>query len=156
MPHPDPEASALCMTTPTPGLDYPMDISDRVVCCGPIVQASRKVEDVDPELGRWLDKGRTMMLISLGTHFRLDRKKAEALCTSVKAVLNIRSDVQVLWKLSKKGGFKVGSKVEKELYGDRLKIVDWLRPEPVELLRSGKIGVVVHHGGSNSYHEALA
>jgi UDP:flavonoid glycosyltransferase YjiC (YdhE family) len=107
----------------------------------------------------WLNKdGVETVLISLGTHFRLDEQQAGAVWAGVKAILDARGDVQVLWKLCKKGEFTLGNKEERERYGlgERVRVVEWLESEPVDLLRSGKVGMVVHHGGSNSYHEALA
>lgn len=107
----------------------------------------------------WLNKeGMETVLISLGTHFRLDEQQAEAVWAGVKAMLDARADVQVLWKLCKKGRYEIGDKEEMERYGfgNRVRVVEWLESEPVDLLRSGKMGMVVHHGGSNSYHEALA
>jgi hypothetical protein len=40
--------------------------------------------------------------------------------------------------------------------GNRLRVTSYLQADPVSLLRTGKLICVVHHGGSNSYHEALA
>jgi hypothetical protein len=64
-----------------------------------------------------------------------------------------RPNVQVLWKLMKFGDFQLdGADVD----GNRLRVTSYLQADPVSLLRTGKLICVVHHGGSNSYHEALA
>ena len=41
-------------------------------------------------------------------------------------------------------------------YGDRIVLVDWLKPDPIAILRTGCVVCFVHHSGSNSYHEARA
>ena len=58
----------------------------------------------------------------------------------------------MLWKLQKQDEY------ERSLasYGDRIVLVDWLKPDPIAILRTGCIVCFLHHGGSNSYHEALA
>ncbi|KAH8594557.1 hypothetical protein B0O99DRAFT_595483 [Bisporella sp. PMI_857] len=40
-----------------------------------------------------------------------------------------------------------------QIEAEQMKIVDWLKTEPNQPLRSGHIAVSVHSGGANSYYE---
>ncbi|WWC85599.1 uncharacterized protein L201_000463 [Kwoniella dendrophila CBS 6074] len=143
------ENSVLCMTHP--GADIPMVIPDWLKCCGPIIQASERFEDVDPDLYKWCQQKPTI-LINLGTIKKSSKRNGQEILKSIRTILSIRPDVQVLWKLSKLGEYTLEGSEEA---GDRLKIVDWLKADPFAMLRSGNIICSIHHGGSNSYHEAL-
>lgn len=70
--------------------------------------------------------------------------------------------LQVLWKLKKFGDWEVkpgGSEVynilKDEIDADRIRVVKWVTAEPMSVLRSGHIVCSVHHGGANSYYEAV-
>ncbi|WVQ76486.1 hypothetical protein IAR50_006154 [Cryptococcus sp. DSM 104548] len=150
----------LCMSTPE--ADLPAIIPDKIVCCGPILQAVSPLAEIDHELDLWLAQRQTI-LISLGSHLQLSHSYATNLLRAISHLLASRLDVQVLWKLVSDGSYdheefsregELG--VEMERWGERLKVVRWLKAEPLAILNTGKIICFVNHGGSNSYHEALA
>jgi hypothetical protein len=68
------------------------------------------------------------------------------------------TDFQVLWKFNKLGDFSSDFLVHLKPYLDseRLKMPSWLMADPSSLLDTGNIVTLVHHGGSNCYHEAIA
>jgi hypothetical protein len=76
--------------------------------------------------------------------------------------------VKVLWKIprgSSEGGegngaaWGPGSVVERVL-GEEMKngvvrVVEWVQAEPMAVLESGSVVCAVHHGGANSFLEAV-
>jgi hypothetical protein len=141
---------ALCMSHPV--IEYPMIIPDDIICCGPILQVSPPLEEIDKRLFDWISS-RATVLVVLGSHIRMNKSEAQKILTALRILLDKRPDVQVLWKLMKVGDFQLdGADVD----GDRLRVTSWLEADPMSLLRTGKLICVVNHGGSNSYHEALA
>ncbi|WVW78290.1 hypothetical protein I302_100244 [Kwoniella bestiolae CBS 10118] len=145
------ENTTLCMSTPH--AEIPLIIPDWLVCCGPILQASKPLEEVDKKLCEWV-RARPTVLISLGTNLKYSQKDASEMWKSVRILLGLRKDIQVLWKLKKLGDYELPS-VDDDGVGDRLRIVDWLEVDPISILRSGNVICFVSHGGSNSYHEGL-
>ncbi|ODN96942.1 hypothetical protein I350_07917 [Cryptococcus amylolentus CBS 6273] len=151
----------LCMSTPE--ADLPAIIPKNIICCGPILQAVPPLPDQDRELDLWLAQ-RPTILISLGSHLKLSHSYATNLLRAISHLLSARSDVQVLWKLVPDGSYdyeafsqeegELGR--EKDKWGERLKVVRWLKAEPLAIMNTGRVICFVNHGGSNSYHEALA
>ena len=131
-----------------------MRVPPDVICCGPILQHAAPLEETDPELYSWLSQ-RPTVLIVLGSHTRLDDRSAQRVLRSCLRLLDARPDVQVLWKLQKQSSYELEG-VDADSVGDRLRIVEWLKPDPVAILKTGKVVCFVNHGGSNSYHEGLA
>jgi muconolactone delta-isomerase len=93
------------------------------------------------------------VLVAFGTHFRMTQEGVDAISAALSAALEARDDLQVLWKLVKHGNVRA---LGMSRWGGRVKLVDWLENEPMDIMRTGRIAALVHHGGSNSYHEALA
>ncbi|WWD22299.1 hypothetical protein CI109_106790 [Kwoniella shandongensis] len=145
----------LCMSTAE--AEIPAIYPDTVVCCGPILPIYRTFKAVDPQLFDQLKSAgathESVVLISLGSHHRTTKQFAQNMLTAIRVLLDKRKDVQVLWRLKRWGGYDLEGVDEVK---DRLIVVDWLEAEPVSILASGLVGCYVHHGGSNSYHEALA
>lgn len=61
------------------------------------------------------------------------------------------------------GGFRESGLDEKSLgsiaaerSSGRIRIAEWLSVDPLAILETGLIACSVHHGGSNSFHEALS
>lgn len=146
-------------------VDFPFSVvPDHLVSCGPIVRPTRSVADADAELAAWL-KRRPTVYINLGTHVLYDDATTLQLAGAVKSLLDAAKDkgqeLQVLWKLNK--GHALGEDksqadwIRDSGYGgeDRIRIVEWLRPEPVSVLESGAVVCSVNHGGANSYFEAV-
>jgi UDP:flavonoid glycosyltransferase YjiC (YdhE family) len=144
----------------TMALDLPANPSDRVIAFGPILQQYPPLQDTDPEMAAWLakgGKGKTIMVV-LGSLFRFDEAEVRKMMSAVAEVLRKRQDMQVLWKLAPDAAHE-GARGDLESMVQRLEgrltVVDWLRADPAALLQTGYIGAAVHHGGANSYHEAL-
>lgn len=159
-----------------PETDFPCYIEPNVTPCGPILLPVPSVSEVDPELQSWLMRGPTV-LINLGSHIRMDGSMAREFAASLKVLLDRRPDIQVLWKLKTSGGLAlqtVNSKapldggfhgnglergsldaISDELATGRVKVLEWLSVDPLAVLQSGHVVCSVHHGGSNSFHEAL-
>jgi len=153
--------------------EYPCRVLSNVTPCGPILLPTASVGEVDPELDSWLQRGPTI-LINLGSMLRMDEAMTREFATGLKIVLNQRPEVQILWKFRKSGGFPILSKGKKkadsheknektdtldvlsdDIASGRVKVLNWISVEPLALLQSERIVCSVHHGGSNSFHEAL-
>ncbi|KAK2595358.1 hypothetical protein QQS21_006894 [Conoideocrella luteorostrata] len=151
-----------------PELDYPLVVPQHVIPCGPILRNPRPVEDDDPELAKWLANGPTIY-INLGSICRISEDKACEIAQAIRTVLRtvpsapVSSPLQVLWKLQKLGSYKVrepGCRIfdilADEFKLDLVRVYSWLTPQPYALLRTGHITCSVHHGGANSYFEAVS
>ncbi|TVY67503.1 Glycosyltransferase sdnJ, partial [Lachnellula suecica] len=164
----------------TPETDFPCYIEPNVTGCGPILLPVPSVSEIDPALQAWLMRGPTV-LINLGSHIRMDGPIAREFAAALKTLLDARPDIQVLWKLKTSGGLSLrdGSNpvpksksdsgfkgtgleegsldaISNEVEAGRVKILEWLSVDPLAVLQSGDVVCSVHHGGSNSFHEALS
>jgi hypothetical protein len=156
-----------------PESEYPCRVPSNVTPCGPILLLVAPVAEIDPELHSWLERGPTV-LINLGSLVRMDEAMTREFAAGLKVVLGKRPEVQVLWKIKKSGGYGILSQgkaksksqqahyvqdplyeLSKDIASGRVRILDWLSVDPLALLQSGHIVCSVHHGGSNSFHEAL-
>jgi hypothetical protein len=143
------QAPLLCMSAPE--LEYPIVVPQGVIPCGPILLPPRPLAETDPELAAWVSR-RPTVLIVLGSHFIQDPAHAAATLGAIKMLFAKRDDVQVLWKWRNLGNWALPGA---EALGDRLRIVNWMQADPTSVLHYG-VACSVNHGGSNSYHEALA
>lgn len=142
-----------------PEVDFPLLKQDHVIPCGPIV---RKARPLGPELTDWLERGPTLY-INLGSLCALDEGRALELARCIKVVLDRNwgrdQKLQVLWKLKKTDHYKETSEIDdllvKYLKLDKVRIVSWIDADPAALLSSGNVVCAVHHGGANSYNEAV-
>ncbi|WVQ85731.1 hypothetical protein IAT38_007898 [Cryptococcus sp. DSM 104549] len=139
----------LCMTTPE--ADIPGIIPPNVICCGPIIRTSTPLQQTDPELAAWV-KQRPTVFVMLGSMYTWREDAAKEMLAALRVLLDKRKDLQVLWKLMKYGEYELDGIEEA---GERMRVVDWLEAEPAAVLHTGNVVCFVHHGGSNSYHEAL-
>ncbi|EPE25405.1 UDP-Glycosyltransferase/glycogen phosphorylase [Glarea lozoyensis ATCC 20868] len=168
-----------------PETDFPCQIKDNVYPCGPILLPVPSVAEADAELEAWLGRNPTV-LINLGSHIRMDNEMIKEFAVALKVLLDRHQDIQILWKLKTSGGLSLPStknedkrqndsaiKPKKESYTDtfdptsldavsteiqasRVNITEWMSVDPLAVLQSGHIICSVHHGGSNSFHEALS
>ncbi|KAH7346493.1 UDP-glucoronosyl and UDP-glucosyl transferase family protein [Rhexocercosporidium sp. MPI-PUGE-AT-0058] len=158
-----------------PETDYPCHVPPNVTPCGPILLPVTPVSHQDPDLFTWLKRGPTI-LINLGSHIRMDDIMAREFASGLKIFLDKKPNVQVLWKLKTFGGVAVSSKskpgsggftdsglgrknlatLSAEISNGRIRIVEWLSVDPLAILETGIIACSAHHGGSNSFHEALS
>ena len=133
-------------------IDY---IPANVTAVGPIALSLEPAEEQDPELTAWA-KRKPTVLINLGSIFVYDQERARAMA---EAMANIAAqvDIQFLWKFKKLHTYSDDFKKPLQPFIDegRVRIVNWLTIDPAALLEGGDVIASVHHGGSNSYHEAL-
>ncbi|KAE9380566.1 glycosyltransferase family 1 protein [Stipitochalara longipes BDJ] len=157
-----------------PESEYPCRVPSNVTPCGPILLPVGSVGEVEPELNSWLQRGPTI-LINLGSMLRMDETMKLEFATGLKLVLDQRPEVQILWKIRESGGLPILSRGKREMGSQqnlaktdpldvlsdeiksgRVKVLNWISVEPLALLQSERIVCSVHHGGSNSFHEALS
>lgn len=161
-----------------PESDFPCKLEPNVTPCGPILLPVSPVSEVDPELEAWLEQGPTV-LINLGSHIRMDGHMAREFAVGLKVLLERRPKIQILWKLKTSGGLALPAKesrtqnsktpdmddnvftsgaldaIATEIGSGRVKVLEWLSVDPLAVLHTGHVVCSVHHGGSNSFHEAL-
>lgn len=141
----------------TPATDFPLIFPDNVTLCGPILLPALPIEQSDPELANWLDQAPTA-LVNLGTHAKSDEHFVQEMATGMRVLLDQDTHVQVLWKIKAKGEIQAPLRdiLGKEIDSGRVKIVDWLATEPLALLQHRNVVCSVHHGGANSFFEAVS
>ncbi|RDA85834.1 hypothetical protein CP532_5759 [Ophiocordyceps camponoti-leonardi (nom. inval.)] len=145
-----------------PELDFPAVVPSHIVPCGPIIRNAPPVRDADPDLEAWLARGPTLY-VNLGSLCPIAETQARELALAIKSVLDALPRLQVLWKLKRDGdygvskpGHGVHDALEKELKADRVRVtVEWLSVEPSSILGSGHVVCSMHHGGANSFFEAV-
>jgi hypothetical protein len=135
--------------------DYDFFVPPHVTPCGPIIRPFELLAETNPELNVWLQQGPTV-LINLGSHIVADQHLAAEFAAGIKMLLDRQPDIQVLWKLKIKDGLGDALRmITNEVEQKRVWIEPWLPAQPIAILMTGKIVCMVHHGGSNSYHEAI-
>ncbi|EJT74266.1 hypothetical protein GGTG_08109 [Gaeumannomyces tritici R3-111a-1] len=161
-----------------PEIDFPLSfIPSHLVPCGPIIRPARPCAEASPDLATWIARGPTIY-INLGTHVRyFGPQEPLRLAGALRMVLD-RADsdqerklggLQVLWKLVKlKGvdgkfdfpldepGCDMHNVLGRYMDAGRVKIVEWVEPEPIAVLQEPNIVLAVHHGGANSFLEAVS
>ncbi|PHH88863.1 hypothetical protein CDD83_6953 [Cordyceps sp. RAO-2017] len=151
-----------------PELDFPLALPSHIFPCGPIVRKSASVSDVDTDLEAWLARGPTIY-INMGTLFRTTETQAIEIAKALQIVLastkeqkSVVSRFQVLWKLRKSQNDQAATAshgvhdiLGHDIESDRVRIVDWIAVEPISVLQTGHIICSVHHGGANSFNEAV-
>ena len=149
-------------------LEFPLKVLPRhVVPCGPIVREASPVGEVDGELARWLGAGKTVY-VNLGTHVCMSEESAVEMATGIRVLLDHArgrkwedrgtEGLRVLWKLAMEEGEDwEGSRVFRILGRDVesgvVRIVRWIGPEPIAVLKEEGVVCAVHHGGANSFLE---
>jgi hypothetical protein len=160
-----------------PEIEFPLAVIPKhLTACGPVIRPVPSVADVDPELATWLKRGPTVF-ISLGTH-RCMTTEDEALemAGAIHQLLEawkqkgsgagVPGKLQVLWKLMTANtgetatyetgpGTRVYTLLQEALDSDRVRIVDWVKPQPSAVLQAGTVVCSINHGGANSFHDAL-
>ena len=144
----------LCQSVPE--IDFPLVVPANLTLCGPILLASVPVLQSDPELETWLKRAPTV-LVNLGSHVSCDSDYASELAGGLRILLDRRPDVQILWKMKPRGQVDedFSRVLAHEIRSGQVRIENWLKADPLAILRSGQIVCNVNHGGSNSYHEAV-
>ncbi|KAF3904598.1 hypothetical protein ABW21_db0203908 [Orbilia brochopaga] len=155
-PHPILDLAGAPQITPClPEIDYPCTFDPTLITnCGPIIFPS-SIKNDDPLLV-WIKRAPTV-LINLGTHCNFYDEHAVEMLAGIRTVVDKCPEVQVLWKWKEVGRSAplVEEHLPAETYGERVKIVKWLENSPMDLLNTGDIVCNVHHGGANSFYEAV-
>lgn len=139
----------------TPAIDYDFFVPPHVTACGPIIQPYEPLARTDPKLHAWLQQGPTV-LINLGSHVVADQHLAAEFAWGIKTLLDRRPDIQILWKLKTKDDLGDAlHAIASEIEANRVWVEPWLPAQPIAILTAGNVVCMVHHGGSNSYHEAI-
>jgi hypothetical protein len=144
--------------------DFPCLIPENVVPCGPILLAVPPLSETDPELSAWLQKAPTI-LVNFGSNFPSDGNFSVELGKALRIVTDQHPTIQILCKLKTqvlheplietKTEIDISEVLGRELESGRVRIESWLKADPLAILKSGNIICSVHHGGSNSYQEAV-
>ncbi|KAJ5604574.1 hypothetical protein N7510_009728 [Penicillium lagena] len=152
-----------CLLPSRRDTDFPCSIPSNFTCCGPILRPYRPITEENPALATWLARQATV-LVNMGSHVTWTPLETARFAAGLRTLLAHRADIQVLWKLQR--AFPDGqplSQLSMEgletivnyIQNDRVKVLSWLPVEPISVLQSGRVVCMVHHGGSNSYHEAI-
>lgn len=159
-PYPPVITSVQSIITSRPDTDYPCKIPANITCCGPVLRPCKPIEEQNPEVALWLAQ-RPTVLVNLGSGLIWDTQRTEQFAEGIRVLLHRRSWIQVLWKLqttSPMGSVEHDgdplSCIRENIDSGQVKIMQWL-PDPISILQSGNILCMVHHGGSNSFHEAI-
>lgn len=115
--------------------------------------------DYDPVMA-WLDRahldGKRVLYINMGSIFYYTRKDYDSIVQALKMLHDMYPNTMVLWKIPKLP-FEVQPLPTPD--EDRLPLYirreDWL-PSVESVLSHPAVAVCMHHGGGNSYNEALA
>jgi len=141
-------------------------IPSYIVPCGPIIRPARPVAEVDPEIEAWLDRG-TTIYINLGSHVELPLAVVTHIAAALRQTFEVADSgvegklklpLQIFWKLKKKdfdGDDEIRAILGDYMDADRIRIVEWLGPEPSVFIQHRNIAVVANHGGANSFLEAV-
>jgi len=151
-------------------VDLPLTyVPSHVHAMGPIIGRWEPIQKSDPEMLAWLSRGPTLY-INPGSLVRVDESQALEMAAAIKSVLRkakepgneAMSNLQVIWKLKKYGDYDTKSTkcamydiLGPEMESGLIKIEKWLTPEPLSILQSGHVVCSAHHGGANSFNEAL-
>jgi UDP:flavonoid glycosyltransferase YjiC (YdhE family) len=104
-----------------------------------------------PELATWLNTGPTIV-INMGSHVTHATQQTAEIMAAVIACMQKNEKLQVLWKLQSDNVPNLPADLH-----SRLRIMSWLPSTPAAILTaSTSICAYVYHGGSNSFHEAVA
>ncbi|KAI0197522.1 glycosyltransferase family 1 protein [Astrocystis sublimbata] len=135
--------------------DWPFSvIPSNLIGCGPILPSYKPLSDVDPALASWLQM-RPTVIINMGSHVTYEPGQAEEITSAIFQCLDRYPNTQFLWKCGKTA--QSDSRVMDGIVDSRVRLISWLPSTPVACLTaSSSVLAYVHHGGSNSFHEALA
>ena len=136
-------------------VDFPLVVPNWLGLYGPIVLDMTPIETSDPELYRWLGRGKTVIMC-MGTHFRYSESQVKAVISGFLSAIDHDSDTQFLWKLSDKSKLEglIDEALKDPRDNQRFRIVNWFEADPASIMRHPNVVAYVHHGGANSFHEA--
>lgn len=143
-------------------LDWPFQVPDSILPCGPILLPTASVQKQDPEMANWLQQAPTI-LVNLGTLYAPDPEVAKSIATGLRMFLIAwkGEKIQILWKLPKHPNdlddvySQAVEPLEYQVQSGSVRICPWFEVEPLAMLETGQIACSVHHGGANSWYEAI-
>ncbi|KAE8417351.1 hypothetical protein BDV36DRAFT_309532 [Aspergillus pseudocaelatus] len=139
--------------------EIPCYFPDTFTLCGPILRPCGPIAEEEPELASWLGR-RPTVLVNLGSHVRYTIDVLKELMEGFRMLLDKRPEVQILWKIKPSSGTTLDDttlpdNLRTAVAEGQVRVEPWLAVEPICILTSGHVECMVHHGGSNSYHEAI-
>ncbi|EPS27025.1 putative UDP-galactose:ceramide 1-beta-galactosyltransferase [Penicillium oxalicum 114-2] len=117
-------------------LDFPLNVPNNVISCGPVLRGHLPLSKADAEIEAWHAK--PTILISLGSHAPLSETNALQMAKAIQAE-NSKKFNEILRPSIEKGS---------------VRIVSWIRADIMSILDSERVVAFVHHGGANSFFEA--
>ena len=156
-----PDTRTFCQSLPQVDFSYDF-IPPNIICCGPILRLSESLSDCDAELKSWIKRRRTIV-INLGAMVSFTQQSGSKIAAAIRILLrHDPKQVQILWKvmstphIEPAETFLPETVLAAEMEAGSVKIVSWIPVELVTLLREQSIVAVVNHGGSSSWHDAIA
>ncbi|KAL5361076.1 hypothetical protein BJX96DRAFT_175896 [Aspergillus floccosus] len=142
----------------TPEMDFPVSVPKSFTACGPILRPWTPVADAHPELNDWLSK-RPTVVVNLGSIFRYSSAEERQFAEGFHMLLDKRPDIQILWKLprvpSTDHDASALDSIADAVTDGRVRTEKWFPVEPISILLHKNVQCSVHHGGANSYYEAI-
>jgi len=139
--------------------EFPCFLPEKFTLCGPILRPYAPICDEHPDLAHWLAQ-RPTVLVSLGSLVVFTPAMERQFARGLRMLLGTRPDMQVLWKLprAEPQSASQGQTLEylsTEISEGRVRTMPWLPVEPICILQSGRVECIVHHGGANTFYEAI-
>ena len=147
----EPPPDLIFLVQSVPESDLPLEVPPTLLGCGPILPPFLPLVKTHPDLATWLNTGPTIV-INMGSHVTHATQQTAEIMAAVIACMQKNEKLQVLWKLQSDNVPDVPADLH-----SRLRIMSWLPSTPAAVLTaSTSICAYVYHGGSNSFHEAVA
>ena len=147
----EPPPDLIFLVQSVPESDLPLEVPPSLLGCGPILPPFLPLVKTHPDLATWLNTGPTIV-INMGSHVTHATQQTAEIMAAVIACMQKNEKLQVLWKLQSDNVPDVPADLH-----SRLRIMSWLPSTPAAVLTaSTSICAYVYHGGSNSFHEAVA
>lgn len=142
-----------------PECEFPCFLPKKFTLCGPILRPHASIADEHPDLAYWLAQ-RPTVLVSLGSLVVFTPAMERQFAKGLKMLLDTRTDMQVLWKLQRSASQSITHEetlesLASEIAEGRVRTLPWLPVEPICILQSGRVECIVHHGGANTFYEAI-
>ncbi|KAG9197459.1 hypothetical protein G6514_001556 [Epicoccum nigrum] len=147
----EPPPELIFLVQSVPESDFPLQVPANLLGCGPILPSFSPLAKTHPDLATWLNTGPTIV-INMGSHVTHATQQTAEIMAAVVVCIQKNEKLQVLWKLQSDNAPDVPAALR-----PRLRIMSWLPSTPAAILTaSATICAYVYHGGSNSFHEAVA
>lgn len=141
-----------------PETDFPLFAPDNVIQCGPILREWAPLAQKDPGLDEWLSR-RLTVVVNLGSHVRFNNIYTKRFAEGFHHLLARCPDVQVLWKRPQCPNTVYDKSsvdcLRRFIAQGRMRIEEWFQVGVMSILVHPQVRCVVHHGGANSYNEAV-